>query len=120
MNKVLVAAALVFALGAASVQAEQPMSKSKLSSLGLASFQTVSDDAGMEVRGRGRAFAAGAFVSTAGTTGSGMLAYGFATRTPNATTFGSGQAVSNFALQFNGGSFVFAAQAFGGSFAFAP
>jgi hypothetical protein len=121
MSKGIWAAALVCILGAAQAQAAQPgMSKSKLSNLGLASFEPVSDSAGMEVRGMGRSFAAGAFISTAATTGSGILSYGFATRRPGAFTTGQGVAVANFQQTFNGTSFVFSAQAMGGSAAFGP
>lgn len=125
MNKGIWIAALVCVLGVAQAQAEQTgMSKSKLSKLGLSSFEPVSDSAGLAVRGRGkgdsRSFAAGAFISTAATTGSGILSYAFANRRPAATTFGTGQAVSNFAQNYNGSSFVFAAQAFGSSAAFGP
>lgn len=121
MSKVFVAAALMLALGAASVQAEQRgMSKSKLSNLGLSSFEPVSDEAGMEVRGMGRSFAAGAFMATAGTGASGVLSYAFATRRPGAITAGQGLAVSEYIQIFNGSSFSFAAQAFGNSAAFGP
>ena len=121
MKNGICAAILVALFAVSAAQAEEGrMSTSKLNSLGLASMEVATDAQGMEVRGQGRAFASGAFISTAGTSTSGLLSYSFATRRENATTFGNGQAVAEFVQIFNGSSFTFAAQSFGSSFAFAP
>ena len=110
----------VFVFSAAQAE-DTHMSKTKLNKLGLASMQPASDAEGLEVRGQGRAFAAGAFIAVAGTSASGPLAYNFASaRRPNAIAGGNGFAVADFAQVINGTTFVFSANAFGASAAFAP
>lgn len=122
MKNGIFAAIIVAIFAVSAAQAEDGrMSNSKLNSLGLTSMEPATDAQGMEIRGEGRAFAAGAFIAVAGTSASGPLAYNFASaRRPNAIAGGNGFAVADFAQVINGTTFVFSANAFGASAAFAP
>jgi hypothetical protein len=116
-------AVVIIALAFTSAHAEDGRpSTSKLAGMGLGNLAIATDAQGMEVRGMGgsRSFAAGAFNTTAGTTGSGLLSYAFAVRRNNALSAGDGFSVSQFAQVVNGTSFVFTARAQGSSVGFAP
>ena len=121
MKNGIVAAILVALFAVAAHADEGRMSSSKLNQLGLGSLDVASDADGMAVRGSGRTFASGAFMTTAGLSSSGVLGYSFSQHPrPNATSQGQGFAVAEYSQVFNGVTFLFSAQAFGNSFAFAP
>ena len=121
MKNGIVAAILVALFAVAAHADEGRMSSSKLNQLGLSSLDVASDADGMAVRGSGRTFASGAFISTAGLSSSGVLGYGFGQHPrPAATSQGQGFVVAEYTQTFNGIAYLFSAQAFGSSMAFAP
>ena len=119
MTKVFLAAAMICVLIAASAQAEQGMSKSKLANLGLASFQPVSDEAGTQVRGQGSMFISGAFISVAGPSSS-TFNYGAGARGANLVGLGGAQTTAGYSVITSNFFRSYNSTAFGRSLAWAP
>ena len=113
-------AILLAAFAVSATHAEDGrMTRSKLNNLGLADMQVATDAQGMEVRGQGRMFMSGAFISFAGPSSS-SFTYGAQARGPKVFGIGAAQTVADYSVTTNDFFLSYTSTAFGQSFAFAP